>query len=117
LTLAGFGLIACGEGAVPIGTFRGERPVEVNPGTDPIVAMQLRRLQITLDAEGNATLEDGGIPSEGRASRRGDTLTVDLLAVSGINIDRQPADFPRSRTLRVVDERTLELDGVRLVRR
>ena len=109
-------LVLRGGGTVPIGTFRGERQIAVFPGTDPAVADQLRRVTLVLKGEGDAVLTDGGIPYEGHASRHGDALTVDILAINGINIDRQPVGTPRTLTFEVGADGTIGYDKVTLRR-
>ncbi|RYG23720.1 hypothetical protein EON82_13145 [bacterium] len=94
-------LFACGGGPLPTGTFRGEHSLEVKPGTDPVIANQLRRVVVTIAEDGKATIENGGLPMEGLASRRGDTLAIEVLAVSGINIEKQPPEVPRRLELKI----------------
>ncbi|GEM_PF-6196402 len=101
---------------MPIGTFRGERTIAVFPGTDPAVADQLRRVELVLKGEGDAVLTDGGIPYEGHANRRGEALTMDVLAINGVNIDRQPAGTSRTLTFAVSADGTITYDKVRLKR-
>ena len=101
---------------MPIGTFRGERTIAVFPGTDPAVADQLRRVELVLKGEGDAVLTDGGIPYEGRANRRGDALTMDVLAINGVNIDRQPVGTPRTLMFEVGADGTITYDKVTLRR-
>lgn len=108
-------LLSCGPSA-PVGTFRGSRNEVGRPGADPVVLAQINRVTLKIDADGNANLEDGGIPWEGRVSRSGDELEFDVAAINGVNIERQPTDLSRKLKLRVASENELEYGGVRLER-
>lgn len=116
ISVALLALVGCGSKPVPIGTFRGERKIEVNPGTDPVVAAQLRRVVLKIDDSGNATLKDGGIPWEGHVTRNGDALDFEVLALSGVNIAKQATDLPRTLTFRVLPDGGIDYGGVRLAR-
>ncbi len=67
----------------------------MNPGADPLVAEQLRRVRLTIDESGNGNLEDGGIPTEGLVSWEGDRLKFEVVAKLGVNIAKQPPTEPR----------------------
>jgi hypothetical protein len=109
-------LLGCGGAAIPTGTFRGERPIRVNAGTDPAVAAQLRRVELRIDEAGKATLEDSGIPWEGLVTRNGDRLAFEVLAVSGVGISKQPSDLARSLEFDLLPDGAIEYGGVRLTR-
>ena len=115
LLLAALLLASCGA-PVPTGTFRGSRDEAGRPGADPVVVAQLNRVILRIDAEGRADLEDGGIPWEGQVSRAGDRLVLSVEAVSGINVERQPREVPRTIEFRVISGDALDFRGVRLDR-
>lgn len=108
-------LFGCSSAPLPVGTFRGEHNIAVNPGTDPVVARQLRRVVLTLTEDGKVNLEDGGLPIEGLASRQGDKVGIEVLAVSGVNVARQQ-QVPRSLSLTIVNDDTLRLGDATLAR-
>ena len=107
-------LSGCGGAPPPPGVYRGERPLTTAPGTDPVVAAQMRRIVLTIGDGGKTTLEDGGIPWEGLLTRHGDRLDFEVLAVAGVNVAKQAADLPRRLELRVLDDGALEYANVRL---
>jgi hypothetical protein len=85
----------------------------VNTGTDPVIADQLNRVLLTIEAGGKATLEDGGIPFDGAVTDNGVRLEFEVLAISGVNIAKQPPDSPRQFVFQK-DGENLIFDGTTL---
>ena len=100
-------LVGCGSGPLPTGTFRGERSAPVRPGTDPVVAAQLRRVVLTIDPDGTATLEDGGMPYDLKATRSGDRLSLEVRAIANKNASRQFPGVPLTATFDILADGTL----------
>ena len=110
------GLEGCSGDPLPTGKFKGQRQLDVRPDADPVVAKQLARIVFTIQEDGKATLEDGGLPFEGQVSRHGEKLDFEILTVSGINIDRQPDTVPRHLQFAVRKDGGIDFVGVRLIR-
>ena len=84
-------LVGCSGAALPTGTFRGERSLPIRPGTDPVIAAQMRRVVLTVNADGTATLEDGGLPYDLFVARHGDRLDLEVRAIANRGASRTPA--------------------------
>ena len=102
---------------LPVGAYRGERPATGIRGPDPVVDAQLRRVDLTIEEGGRATLEDAGIPWEGIVTRRGDRLDFEVLTVAGVNIARQAKDLPRRLEFSVGADGTIVYGGLKLAPR
>ena len=109
-------LIGCGA-PLPTGTFRGEHRLAIQPGTDPVVVAQLRRVTLRIDTDGRASLEDAGVPWEGRVTRSGEELTFEVLTIAGVNIDKQPAELARTLKFRLLPNGSLAFADAILTKR
>ena len=89
---------------MPEGAYRGEHPIPAQAGADPLVLSELRRVVLEIGADGNAKLKDGGIPWEGRMTREGDDLRFEVLAIAGVNVEKQPTGTPRRLEFRLLSD-------------
>lgn len=80
------------------------------------MADQLRRVTLRIDEGGKGLLEDGGIPYEGQFRRGGDRLDLEVFAVNGINVAKQPPGVPRALRFDVLPNGAIQYDGTRLER-
>jgi hypothetical protein len=80
-----------------------------------VVAAQLRRVLLTIAEDGKTTLENGGVPVEGQASRQGDKIDIEVLAVSGTNVERQQL-VPHHLSLTIESEDKLRFGDATLTR-
>ena len=90
--------------------------MEITPGTDPAVADQLRRVQLTIDEDGRGVLQESGISFDVKVIRDGDELHLEVLAVANIGTKGQPSDMTRPFTFHVLPDGSLEGEGARLRR-
>lgn len=108
--------VGCAGKPLPVGTFRGEHALEGRLGADPVVVDQARRVVLRVAEDGRTSLEDGGVPWEGRASRSGDTLEFEVYTLAGINIENQDRALPRRLELAILPNGHLRFGKVELVR-
>lgn len=109
-------LVACNGAPLPVGKFKGEHHLDTQPGGDPVVVAQLKRVILEIDEDGKAKLEDGGFPYDGQMSRSGDTLNFEVLAASGVNIGKQPDNVPRNLEFKVQKDGNILYKDAVLVR-
>lgn len=86
------------------------------PGTDPVVADGLRRVQLTIDEDGRGVFQESGVPFDVRVTRNGDDLNLEVLAVANVGASKQPPDLTRPHTFRLLPDGSLEGEGVALKR-
>ena len=87
-----------------LGTYEGYRDVKVNPGTDPIVADQLRQVRIVAKVDGTATLSDQGMGVNGRIEYGQTTATFIPEKIADIKIEYEPPELEKQYTVTLKPE-------------
>ena len=84
--------LGCGPRHRLNGTYIGERPVQVAPGTDPVIAAQMARVKLIVKPDGTASLSDAGVPVEGHIAYGFSDATFEPDSILGVSMDHQPPD-------------------------
>lgn len=82
--------MGCQESSAPVGTFKGVAEVGNLNTTDETLARAIRRVELTLEADGKFSLVLLGLPWSGEAFVNGTELQLKPQYVAERSIDSQP---------------------------
>jgi hypothetical protein len=112
-------LAACSRGPRLVGTYQGLQDIPIRPGTDPVVATQIRTLKIIAMTDGKAYLSDAGTPVEGELQYGSNSVTFVPESINNVSIDRQSDDVRKRFTvvLKPLPDGGWDVNGVELKRK
>jgi hypothetical protein len=95
----------CGISQRLNGTYEGFRDIAVAPGTEPIIAQQLRMVRITAREDGHASLVDRGMAFEGTVDYLSSAAKFVPNRIAGTSINTQDPALVDKYTITLVPQK------------
>ncbi len=87
------------------GTYEGFRELQLRPGTDPVIARQLRLVRLTAKENGSALLSDQGMALEGAIDYGSKSAQFVPTRIAGISVNVQNAALVQRYTATLMPQK------------